>query len=149
MLALRKPNVSDVQAMHQMMVPEVVREALLPRSRRQIVEQLRDYVIAEENGELVGLASLSLVECHLAELGAVVCQKPELLARLVHVALEEAKAVGVKRVFVLAADAEPYVALGFEQVEIQALPEKRDRQCLRCPRLPRCRQIPLVYEIEE
>lgn len=147
MLAVRKPNVNDVTAMHQMMVPHVVSETLLPRSPRQIVEHLRDYVIAEENGRLVGLASLSLVECHLAELGAVVCEQPDLLKRLVKVALQEAEAVGVNKVFVLAQDAEAYEALGFSQVSIQSLPEKRDRQCLRCPRLPRCRQVALVYQI--
>ena len=147
MLALRKPTVSDVPVMHQLMAPHVRREELLPRSRRQIVEHLRDYVFAEQDGELVGLASLSLVECHLAELGAVVCQNPDLLKRLVGVALEEAQSVGIQRVFVLAPSPGIYEELGFEQVEIQALPEKRDRQCLRCPRLPRCRQVPLVYEI--
>ena len=103
--------------------------------------------MAEDNGRLVGLASLSLVECHLAELGAVVCEKPELLSRLVSVALDEAQSVGIQRVFVLAAEPDPYQELGFSRVEIQALPEKRDRQCLRCSRLPRCRQVPLVYEI--
>ena len=147
MLELRKPTVSDVAMMHQLMAPHVRTEVLLPRSQRHIVENLRDYVVAEDDGRLVGLASLSLVECHLAELGAVVCEQPELLSRLVTVALEEARAVGIQRVFVLAAEPEPYLELGFSQVEIQALPEKRDRQCLRCPRLPRCRQVPLVYEI--
>jgi amino-acid N-acetyltransferase len=148
MLALRKPNVNDVDAMHQMMVPHVISENLLPRSPRQIVENLRDYVIAEEDGRLVGLASLSLVECHLAELGAVVCEKPALLERLVKVALAEAQVVGVHRVFVLAPEAAPYEALGFSKVAIQSLPEKRDRQCLRCPRLPRCRQVALEYSLE-
>ena len=147
MLELRKPTVSDVEMMHQLMAPHVRTEVLLPRSQRHIVENLRDYVIAEDDGRLVGLASLSLVECHLAELGAVVCENPELLSRLVTVALEEARAVGIQRVFVLASEPEPYLELGFSQVEIQTLPEKRDRQCLRCSRLPRCRQVPLVYEI--
>jgi len=147
MLAVRKPSVSDVGAMHQLMVPHVMNEVLLPRTPRQIVERLRDYVIAEEDGEIIGLAALSLVECHLAELGAVVCERPDLLERLVQVALDEARLVGVERVFVLAQDAVPYERLGFEKVAIQALPEKRDRQCLRCSRLPRCRQIPLVRKL--
>ena len=142
MLAVRKASVADVVAMHQLMVPHVRTELLLPRSKRQIVESLRDYVIAEEDGKIIGLAALSLVECHLAELGAVVCERPELLERLVEVALNEARMVGVARVFVLAQDAVPYERLGFQKVEIQTLPEKRDRQCLRCSRLPRCRQIP-------
>jgi len=147
MFAVRKASVADVGAMHQLMVPHVRSEVLLPRSPRQIVESLRDYVVAEEDGEIVGLAALSLVECHLAELGAVVCERPDLMERLVQVALDEARSVGVDRVFVLAQDAVPYERLGFQKVEIQALPEKRDRQCLRCSRLPRCRQIPLVREL--
>lgn len=147
MLELRKPTVRDVAMMHKLMAPHVRSEVLLPRSQRHIVENLRDYVVADDNGRLVGLASLSLVECHLAELGAVVCERQELLNRLVTVALDEARSVGIERVFVLAADPIPYLELGFHQVDIQALPEKRDRQCLRCPRLPRCRQVALVYEI--
>ena len=147
MLELRKPTVNDVSTMHKLMAPHVLSEVLLPRSQRHIVENLRDYVVAEDNGRLVGLASLSLVECHLAELGAVVCEQPELLSRLVTVALEEARSVGIEQVFVLASDPTSYLELGFDQVEIQALPEKRDRQCLRCSRLPRCRQVPLVYKI--
>ncbi len=144
MLALRKPQVSDVPSMHALMQPHMRTEALLPRTPRAIVERLRDYTVAERDGLLVGLASLSVVEVHLAELGAVVCRQPELMATLVGRVLDEAREIGVERVFVLAADPDPYLALGFECTEISDLPEKRDRQCLRCPRLPRCRQVALV-----
>jgi amino-acid N-acetyltransferase len=148
MLALRKPRLSDVPAMHSLMEPLIRSEALLPRTPRAIVEHLRDYTLAvDEDDQVVGLASLSLVEVHLAELGAVVCQQPELMATLVSRVLEEAREIGVQRVFVLAPETDAYEALGFHSAEIADLPEKRDRQCLRCPRLPRCRQVALVQDL--
>ncbi len=143
MLALRKATVADVPKMHALMAPHIVNEALLPRSERTIVERLRDYTVAESDGQIVGLASVSLVELHLAELGAVVCDQPELMEALVEAALSEARAFGVEKLFVVAPAPEPYEALGFELASIADFPEKRDRQCLRCPRLPRCRQVVL------
>jgi len=144
MLALRKPTVTDVAAMQAMMQPHILSESLLPRTRLSIVKGLRDYTLAEREGNLVGLASVSLVDVHLAEIGAVVCENPELLDELLSAVLDEARGMGVERVFILAPDPGPYEAMGFCRTDIEALPEKRDRQCLRCPRLPRCRQVALV-----
>ena len=71
-------------------------------------------------------------------------KQPEHMAELLDAVLEEARSMGVDRAFILAPDPEPYAAHGFQRTELSALPEKRDRQCLRCPRMPRCRQVPLV-----
>ncbi len=147
MLSLRKPTVVDVPRMHHLMEPHILREALLPRSPRSIAERLRDYTLAEHDGELIGLVSISLVELHLAELGAVVCEDAEHLADLVGAALAEARALGVERVFVLAPEPEPYERLGFVRASLADVPEKRDRQCLRCSRLPRCRQVLLQKDL--
>ena len=147
MVALRKPTVSDVPAMQALMAPHILREELLPRSTLSIVQGLRDYTVAEGEGRLVGLASVRLVDVHLAEIGAVVCQDPSQLNELLGAVLEEARAMGVDRAFILASDPEPYLELGFQRTELSDLPEKRDRQCLRCPRLPRCRQVALVKHL--
>ena len=148
MLLLRKPTVRDVPRMIELMAPGVRNEALLPRSARAVVERLRDYVVVESRGELVGLASVSLLSAALAEVGAVVWQDAAQLGLLLDAALDEARALGVSRAFVMAPDAAPYEALGFTRQPIASLPEKRDHQCLRCARLPRCRQLALVKELE-
>jgi amino-acid N-acetyltransferase len=147
MLELRKPTVADVPNMHAMMRPHVLAEALLPRTRQGIAQGLRDYVVAEEDGQIVGLASVRLVDLHLAEVGAVVCDQPEIRTALLTRILSEVQALGVQRAFILAPEADPYEELGFTRATMEQLPEKRDRQCLRCSRLPRCRQIPLVKEL--
>lgn len=147
MLNLRKPTVIDVPRMHHLMEPHILREALLPRSTRSIVERLRDYTVAEDDGQVIGLVSISLVELHLAELGAVVCEDPLHMEQLVGAALAEARSLGVQRVFVLAPEPEPYERLGFVRASLADFPEKRDRQCLRCSRLPRCRQVVLQKDL--
>lgn len=148
MLTLRKPVVSDVPRMMNLMEPHIRAEALLPRSSRVVIERLREYVVAEAGGRIVGLASLALVDEHLAEVGALVWECPEQLSPLVDAVLDEARALGVQRAFVLVPDADPLEALGFQRTTVETLPEKRDRQCLRCPRLPRCRQVALIKELD-
>lgn len=148
MLTLRKPVLADVPRMHSLMVPGVQAEALLPRSPRQIAAQLRDYTVVEVDGVVVGLAALTVVELHLAEVGAVVAGA-EVLPHLLRHLLDEARDLGVERVFVLTADGAPFEAQGFDPVDVAEVPEKRDRQCLRCPRLPRCRQVALVRTVAE
>lgn len=148
MLVLRKPTVRDVPRMIELMAPGVRNEALLPRSARAVVERLRDYVVVEARGELVGLASVSLLSEDLAEVGAVVWQDADQLSLLLDAALDEARALGVSRAFVMAPDAAPFEALGFSRQPIASLPEKRDHHCLRCARLPRCRQLALVKELD-
>ena len=130
---LRKPTVADVTVMHAMMRPHIVSEALLPRTRLSIVQGLRDYVVAIQDEKIVGLASVSLIDVHLAEVGAVVCDQPEVLESLMVHVLAEARQMGVDRVFVLAPEPLPYERLGFSPAELTELPEKRDRQCLLCP----------------
>ena len=102
MLLLRKPTVRDVPRMIELMAPGVRNEALLPRSARAVVERLRDYVVVESRGEVVGLASVSLLSEDLAEVGAVVWQDAAQLSLLLDAALDEARALGVSRAFVMA-----------------------------------------------
>ena len=145
-MSLRKPTLHDVPAMVALMRPAVLREALLPRTALQVTERLRDYIIAEEDGELVGVGSLGLVDTQLAEIGALASASAEVERSLLNALIDEARQLGATRSFVLTQDGHPFEKAGWSKTSLDALPEKRDRQCLRCSRLPRCRQIP--YELD-
>lgn len=154
MLHLRKPTVADVPRMVELMRPHILAERLLPRSPRQVAERLRDFVVAErqpEHGdqrpEVVGLASIALVDMHLAEVGALAAEQPEVAGILVRHLLDEAVAMGVCDAFVLTDQPELFEGMGFRRTRVQDIPEKRDRQCLRCSRLPRCRQVALTVTV--
>lgn len=146
---LRKPTVADVPAMVALMRPHILSERLLPRSPRQVAERLRDYVVAEEGGALIGVASISLVDTHLAEVGALAAEDGGVAEALTLHLLDEARQMGVADAFVLTDEASLFERMGFRPVSIASIPEKRDRQCLRCARLPRCRQVALTVSLVE
>ena len=140
---LRKPTVQDVPDILRLLERAIVDEAVLPRTALQVAERLRDYTLVVEAGAVTGVASISLVDLHLAEVGVVVGPDAETEGRLVDWLMAEAEVMGVTRTFVLTDKADRFEAWGFTRTALAALPEKRDRQCLRCPRLPRCRQVAL------
>ncbi len=148
MLELRKPTVADVPAMVAMMAPHVTTERLLPRTPREVAERLRDYTLAFRADELVGLASVSLVDTHLAEVGAFATVDVEAEVELIEAVLVEVRAMGVERAFVMTNEGTAFQQQGFQLTTLETLPEKRDRQCLRCARLPRCRQVALEIRLQ-
>lgn len=155
MLRLRKPTVADVPAMVAMMRPHILSERLLPRTARQVAERLRDYVVAERRSPdpevapvLVGVASISLVDTHLAEVGALAADEADIEVALVRHLLDEAVGMGVADAFVLTDQPALFEGLGFQRTSVALIPEKRDRQCLRCTRLPRCRQVALTARLD-
>ena len=149
MLALRKPNVADVPAMMSLMAPRILAEQLLPRSPRQVVERLREYVLATRHGEVVGLASVTLVDFDLAEVGALAAHDDDALGLLLDAVLAEVRALGVARAFVLTHEPQVFEARGFSRTSLDSLPQKRDHQCAHCSRVPWCRQIALECRLDE
>lgn len=146
-MIIRKPTVADVPAMVQLMRPHVLSERLLPRTARQVAEHIRDYVVAEDGDRMVGVGSMALVDVHLAEIGAVAGDSVEIETALVERLILDAQELGVGEAFVLTDAPSQFEALGFSRTTVAAIPEKRDRQCLRCSRLPRCRQVALVADL--
>lgn len=143
MVALRRPTVTDVPAMISLMAPHIRAERLLPRTPRQVVERLRDYLVAVRGDEVIGVGSLSLVDFDLAEVGVVAGESIDLERRLLIQLVDEARALGVPRAFVLTNDPSLFEDCGFRPTTLDALPQKRDRQCLHCPRLATCQQVAL------
>jgi amino-acid N-acetyltransferase len=140
---LAKPTVAQVPAILELIGPEIAREAVLPRTARQIAERLRDYTVALRGDEVVGVASISLVDLHLAEVGVLQATLPGIASTLLDAVLDEARTMGVGRAFVLTADPARFEAEGFTRRPVQSIPEKYERQCLKCARAPRCRQVAL------
>ena len=142
-LTLRKPVLADVPAMMSLMSPHILSERLLPRSGRQVAERLREYVVVTDTQGVVGVGSVSIVDLDLAEVGALAADEPHVESTLIDALLHEARTLGAPRAFVLTHDPSPFERCGFVRTSLSSLPQKRDRQCLHCPRMPRCQQVAL------
>ena len=147
---MRKARVADVPAIHRLIMTFAEKNQMLPRSVGDIYECLRDFFVYEEEGELIGCGALHVVWENLAEVKSVAGRADKqdrgigtLLAKK---CLEEARDLGISRIFVLTYRPDFFERLGFRPIEKEQLPHKVWTECIRCPHFPHCNEEALIYE---
>ena len=118
---------------------------MLARSRNTLYETLRDMVVAEENGIVVGVGGLHITWNELAEIRTMAIL-PSAVGRgigkkIVQLLLEEAKVLGVKEVFTLTYKPGFFQTLNFVEISKDALPHKVWKDCIDCAKFPNCDEI--------
>lgn len=122
---------------------------MLPVSLNQVYERLRDfYVITNEKGNIVGCGSLKVTWKDLGEIRSLAvrrsAQKKGCGKILVSTLLDQARKLGMKRVFVLTYVPEFFEKFSFERIQKTKLPHKIWFDCINCPKFPRCDEVPLL-----
>jgi amino-acid N-acetyltransferase len=109
--------------------------------------------VCETDGKIVGTAALHILWEDLAELRSIVVLKEYqgmgIGKRLIKKALREAKALGVKQVFILTYTPEYFKKLGFKEVDKNSLPQKIWGDCLRCPKFPECEEVAVIKNLSQ
>src|SRR5271157_1291681 len=67
----RNAKLPDSFAIEQLIQVHVGDGTLLPRSLRDICENIRDFIVVENEGEIVGCGALHLYGLHLAEIRSI------------------------------------------------------------------------------
>lgn len=149
---LRRPRLQDAPAIQRLINSFADQGEMLPRSLSEVYENLRDYLIAEEDGELVGCCALHVMWEDLAEVKSLAVREDHrrtgIGQQLVRACLEEARTLGVPRVFLLTYIPDFFRRFGFCQVEKAGLPQKVWMECVRCPRFPDCGEVGMVLDLE-
>lgn len=125
---------------------------LLPRSLSELYEHLRDfYVISEDHGNIIAVCALGLCWEDLAEIRSLAVvekyQGNKYGTALVERCTEEAKTLGLKKLFTLTYVPEYFIKLGFSVVDKSELPHKVWSDCLKCTKFPDCDETALIKEI--
>ena len=68
MFDYRKATFDDVEAIHKLCNHYAAQNLMLPRSRNSIYENLRDYVVAIQDGQVIGCGAVHFVWNRLAEI---------------------------------------------------------------------------------
>jgi len=141
----RNATLPDALAIEQLVQVHVPDGTLLPRSLSEICENIRDFVVIEQEGEIIGCGALHLYGMHLAEVRTITITskaKGKGAGRLLIDALmSEAKRQSVTCVCLFTRIPEFFGKLGFRAVEKEALPDKIHKDCLKCPRLHACDEV--------
>ncbi len=152
-LKIRKARIGDAKEIQSLINRFAKRDLVLPRSLNEIYENLRDFFVCETDGKIVGTAALHILWEDLAELRSIVVLKEYqgmgIGKRLIKKALREAKALGVKQVFILTYTPEYFKKLGFKEVDKNSLPQKIWGDCLRCPKFPECEEVAVIKNLSQ
>ncbi len=144
-LTIRKATIADIKACQTLVNSFARSELMLARSLSELYENVRDFFVCEDAGEIVGCAALHVMWEDLAEVKSVAVatdrQRRGLGARLVEACLDEARQIGIARVFVLTYQSEFFARQGFKEVSKDTLNHKVWAECVRCPHFPDCDEI--------
>jgi amino-acid N-acetyltransferase len=148
----RKATFKDVESMYNLINAYAEQGLMLGRSRNMLYETLRDFILAEDNGEVVGIGALHLVWDSLAEIRAMAVAphviKSGIGRNIVQGLIEEARALEIKTIFTLTYQPDFFAKQGFNELSKDQLPHKVWKECINCTKFPNCDEIALKIEIE-
>ncbi len=148
---IRKAHQKDVRFIHALLAHYGQKGLLLARPLTELYEQLRDFVVAEDEGELVGTCALHLCWEDLAEIRSLAVVEGHegkgWGTKLVEACCSEAITLGFRRVFVLTYVPGFFRRLGFREVDKSSLPNKIWADCLKCVKFPDCDEIAMELSL--
>ena len=148
---IRKALIPDVKEIHRLLLDYARDGLLLSRSLAELYESLRDFYVFEADGKVVGTAALNICWEDLAELRSLAVH-PDYNGRgagkaLVVACLDEARRLGIRRVFALTYKQAFFEKLGFTVIEKSQLPHKIWGDCMKCAKFPDCDEIALSIDL--
>ena len=150
---IRHARITDVRAIHKLLLVYANDGQLLGRSLADIYDSLRDFYVYEEEGEILGIGALAICWEDLAEvrsLAVVAGQQGKGIGRkIVESCLKEATELGIKRVFALTYQPDFFKLLGFFDIEKSELPQKVWGVCINCVKFPDCDEFALAINLLE
>ncbi len=152
-MELRKAVVRDAKIIHQLLIEGSKSGELLPRSLNEIYDNIRDFFVLYEDDELIGVSALHICWEDLAEVRSLLVRRDMrdkgLGSILLNSCLEEAKKMGVKRIFALTYKVNFFKKHGFREIDKKELPHKIWSDCIKCSKFPDCDEEAVIIELED
>lgn len=149
MIEIRKAKVSDVETIHDLIYKYSEQGILLSRTKESLYQNLQAIFVAIYDGQVVGSASLHILDKQLAEIRSLVVdpnqEKLGIGRRLVERVIEETKQIEIDKLISLTYQVEFFLKCGFEVTVKDTMPQKVWIDCIHCPKLHNCDEIAMVY----
>ncbi len=152
-MTIRKARLSDVKAIHGILSTYAARGILLGRSLSDLYTQIRDFYVTQEDagGEVVGVCCLRICWEDIAEIRSLAIHGDfhgrAMGKALVEASIQEARSMGLKKVFVLTYVPGFFKHLGFKPVDKSVLPHKVWSDCINCIKFPDCDEEALLLDL--
>jgi amino-acid N-acetyltransferase len=146
-----RARVGDANSMHQMISHFADKGEMLPRALSEIYDGIRDYFVVRKGSRVIACAALHVTWVDLAEIRSLAVDEQEqnqsIGSLLTQACLEEAKELGIPRVFCLVRKPAFFERHGFQLIDKTELPQKVWAECYRCPKFPNCDEVALIRNL--
>lgn len=150
---IRSATIHDVPRIQEIINSHAELGKMLFKSYAQLYEDLRDFGVYEEDGEVVGCVALTIIWADLSEVRSLavddLCRGRGIGKQLVLWAIDEARRLGIRRLMSLTYEQAFFEKLGFVVVPKETLPLKVWSDCVRCPKQDGCDEIAMVRDLPE
>jgi len=146
---LRKAKITDAKAIHSLINTWAKKGLVLERPLNYIYENIRDFWLEERGKKIIACCALHIIGWQdLGEIKSLIVDKKfqqhGIGAKLVHRCVEEAKNMGLKKVFALTFVPQFFRKVGFQETEMKELPQKIWSDCVNCIYFPNCRETAVI-----
>ncbi len=149
MITYTKAKLSDIVSMQEVVKPEVEKGIILFRSADEMATNIRSYILAKDEGTIIGFGALHFHADDLAEVRSLAV-KDGFRGRgvgkgIVQALLKEGEAMDVKKVFTLTYQKPFFESVGFSEIPKESLPSHKIwADCIKCKHFPVCDEIALI-----
>jgi len=151
-ITVRTARLSDATAIADITAVYAEKGVMLKRGPENIIENIRNFFVAECGGAVIGSCAISFFTLHLAEIRTLAVLDAFRRKKVGSMLVRKAEAVlceeGVKTAFVLTLTPDFFGSLGYRAVEKELFPQKIWRDCTNCPKLMACDEIAMIKELD-
>ena len=146
---IRKATIRDVKPIYNILKAYADRGQLLPRAVSELYDYLRDFnVYAAENGRVIATCALHICWEDLLEIRSLAVveeyQGRGIGSQLIEAAFEDAKSLGVDRIFTLTYQQKFFERHDFRVIDKSQLPQKIWAECIKCVKFPDCDETAML-----
>jgi len=146
-----RARVADANSMHRLISHFADKGEVLPRALSEIYDGIRDYFVVRKGGRVIACAALQVTWADLAEIRSLAVDEKEqnqnIGSLLIQACLNDAKELGIPRVFCLVRKPVFFEKHGFQLIDKKELPQKVWAECYRCPKFPDCDEVALICHL--
>jgi amino-acid N-acetyltransferase len=150
-MTIRHARIGDADAICELINYYAERGRMLHRSLESAYDSLREFLVAEDDGAVVGCVAVDIFWADLGEVKSLAVTPGRLRegigAALVEAAEQDARHLGVRKLFALTYEKDFFAARGFRQIHRDTLPEKVWRECIACPKFEACDETAMMKEL--
>jgi len=150
-MVIRPARISDAAAICGLVNHYAERGRMLHRSLENVYDALREFLVACQRERIVGCVAVDIFWADLAEIKSLAVapesQGAGVGSQLVRHAIDDARSLGVGRLFALTYEEEFFAKHGFAAIDRQQLPEKVWRECFACPKADACDEVAMMLRL--